>query len=847
MTIIARTAIAFALLAALVPLAHAQSDSCASATTITPGTYSGTTAGSTNDGTATCGQSAASPDVWYRFAAPAAGTLRLDTCGSAYDTVLSLHTACNTPAFACNDDTGGTCALGSTLVNTALVPTIYLIRVTGFNNATGAYTLHLAFEPANTSPDSCPNATTVTDGTSTGTTLGATNDAAGSCGQSAASPDVWFRYTAAANCPVQVNTCGSAYDTVLSVFSDCPTAGGTEIACNDDTGGACALGSTITFNATINRTYLFRVSGFNNAAGNFTLTIARQCPPTGPDVCVNALDIPEGTIAYSTLDATPDGTAPCGNSNTSPDVWFRFTPSQDADLIINTCNSSFDTVLSVHSACPGTDTNTIACNDDSCSLGSSVRFAATRNTPYLIRVAGFQGASGAFNLQVRLLPPGASGADVYVGELSSMVMLGREGDTISTAIDTPLCNSGSVPLETLRFPNPAHPFFVFNMYRLKGDRLEQIGQSWAKHMQGAAQGNACGFGCIPYADGSHLGVGCSDIYGSTYNGTQSIMGPRSEINPYTGAFNPATSHLNNPNTPPHTNISHRLQIRDADLDPALNAGATYFAEQYTLAHDDADHMNSLARERVNVTGTPGGAWNFDLSAAASINGPAIDSWPGATRFVAQPADNSDGRAIVRAKVTDNGNGTWHYEYAIYNHDLDRGVQAFSIHTGFSGDVFTNIGFHAPASHDEAFHNRPWSSQREGCQLTWATDRISPSNASNPIRWGTMYNFWFDSPHAPYDEGSASLVMYKPGAIHSIDVVIPVPSGIPRCVADIDDGTSTGTPDGGVTIDDLFYYLSLFEAGSICADFDNGTFTGTQDQGVTIDDLLYYILRFGDGC
>lgn len=68
-----------------------------------------------------------------------------------------------------------------------------------------------------------------------------------------------------------------------------------------------------------------------------------------------------------------------------------------------------------------------------------------------------------------------------------------------------------------------------------------------------------------------------------------------------------------------------------------------------------------------------------------------------------------------------------------------------------------------------------------------------------------------------------------------------------CVADTDDGSGTGTPDGGVTIDDLLFFLGVFEAGSLRADVDDGTGTGTPDGGVTIDDLLYYLLRFGNGC
>jgi hypothetical protein len=70
---------------------------------------------------------------------------------------------------------------------------------------------------------------------------------------------------------------------------------------------------------------------------------------------------------------------------------------------------------------------------------------------------------------------------------------------------------------------------------------------------------------------------------------------------------------------------------------------------------------------------------------------------------------------------------------------------------------------------------------------------------------------------------------------------------PRCVADMDNGTGSGTPDGGVTIDDLLYYLGVLAAGAPRADVDDGTGSGTPDGGVTIDDLLYYLLRFDAGC
>lgn len=68
-----------------------------------------------------------------------------------------------------------------------------------------------------------------------------------------------------------------------------------------------------------------------------------------------------------------------------------------------------------------------------------------------------------------------------------------------------------------------------------------------------------------------------------------------------------------------------------------------------------------------------------------------------------------------------------------------------------------------------------------------------------------------------------------------------------CVADRDDGSGDGHPDGGVTIDDLLYYMNIFSAGLASADIDDGNGTGTRDGGVTIDDLLFFLDRFAAGC
>jgi hypothetical protein len=68
-----------------------------------------------------------------------------------------------------------------------------------------------------------------------------------------------------------------------------------------------------------------------------------------------------------------------------------------------------------------------------------------------------------------------------------------------------------------------------------------------------------------------------------------------------------------------------------------------------------------------------------------------------------------------------------------------------------------------------------------------------------------------------------------------------------CRADLTGGDLAGIPDGGVTIDDLIYFVEQYALGAMEVDLDNGTGTGVRDEGVSIDDLVYFITRFTAGC
>ena len=136
--------------------------------------------------------------------------------------------------------------------------------------------------------------------------------------------------------------------------------------------------------------------------------IADECEPTPmQDDCADAIIVTSGNTYYgSTSAATNDGSAGCGDSNDTADVWYYFEPFGSGYLNVSLCGSAYDTVLSVHSGCPGTAANQIACNDDLCGLQSQLSFLVVNGNPYWIRVSGNNGDMGYFNMIVS--GPGAA-------------------------------------------------------------------------------------------------------------------------------------------------------------------------------------------------------------------------------------------------------------------------------------------------------------------------------------------------------------------------------------------------------------------------------------------------------
>ncbi|HEY6806376.1 MAG TPA: Calx-beta domain-containing protein [Pyrinomonadaceae bacterium] len=367
-----------------------------------------------------------------------------------------------------------------------------------------------------------------------------------------------------------------------------------------------------------------------------------------------------------------------------------------------------------------------------------------------------------------------AGPDVIVGDLSALAQFGSSsGGQVGLAVATDSCNAGQVPLDWFALPNNDHPVIPQNLYRMSGgtgndERFEQVGQSNVKHAFTALQDNICGFGCSATAS-TTLGAGCSDPYSASLNSGQSnnSLGSRAWINPFTGAYPRGDSATppNNHAGHTHTGPSHRLLVNVNDLNTTLNTGATYYVEaQYVTPHEYAwcqahpgqcNMNNNASYRRFNVSGTT--SFSFTAVGATERSKAAISAWNGATVLQIQPDAAQDGIGFIGYKVTETSPGVWHYEYAIYNQNLDRAVQSFSVPLG-ANTTLTNVGFHAPPQHpgwandgtagNAGYSSTPWPSTQTGSAITWSTETFAQNQNANAIRWGTLYNFRFDSDKPP---------------------------------------------------------------------------------------------------
>ncbi|MEM7167189.1 MAG: hypothetical protein AAF581_17135, partial [Planctomycetota bacterium] len=370
--------------------------------------------------------------------------------------------------------------------------------------------------------------------------------------------------------------------------------------------------------------------------------------------------------------------------------------------------------------------------------------------------------------------PGGTGPDVIVGEFPDINSYGTANGYAGYAVGTTSCNIGTQQLQWIA-GNTNHPVIGQNLYRLKDGRFEHIGMSWLKHGFTALQQNACGCGCAPSGTGTMLGLGCSDPYVASLNGNQGDLGARSEVT------NPAQGLFLYPQVldPPNQDLTwRRLRVAVSDVDPAQNAGALYFVEGHYVTPDDAaagNAHNNASHRQVSIGS--GGNFPMSFSGATQRTRPAIFAWadndPNATVLGFNTSDG--GRVFVGYSVTDNLDGTFHYEYAVMNLNSTRAIGSFALPLP-TGITVQNEGFHDCDYHSgEVIDGTDWAAQNTLGTLQWETAQPHSANPNgNAIRWSSMYNFRFDANSMPVP-GSATLGYFQAGTPADFTATVLVPS------------------------------------------------------------------------
>eukprot|EP00339_Tiarina_fusa_P025384 CAMPEP_0117043984 /NCGR_PEP_ID=MMETSP0472-20121206/30526_1 /TAXON_ID=693140 ORGANISM="Tiarina fusus, Strain LIS" /NCGR_SAMPLE_ID=MMETSP0472 /ASSEMBLY_ACC=CAM_ASM_000603 /LENGTH=1236 /DNA_ID=CAMNT_0004755623 /DNA_START=47 /DNA_END=3759 /DNA_ORIENTATION=+ len=473
----------------------------------------------------------ASPTFWYKIEIAADDlTLVATSCtdDTTFDTTLTIfqeldEATCDYVCLGRNDDhglsTADLCSLTthSFIAVEGLLAGTYYIAVSGFNPLeSGVYGLLVGvFEPDDepgqtptTSPSgSGPTAPTTPAPTPefdcpltsaipinldagsvsiTGSTSGATSNLPDvpDCSSNTGSPTVWYQFTTAVDGTIFVSTCGSTFDTVITLFRSPPGGDCSNAFClgaNDDHGTTLPECSDSTLHSYIGvvssppaDTFYVAVSGFSQFdSGQFVLDVsvdststasptATSIPtatPTSPTPPVpTASNSPTSTFTTAPT-GTPDDGCPfrratflqydaaglvvsgstlgaasnlpelgdCSVNLGAPTVWYKFQTVDTASIVITTCSpfTDFDTVLNVYEEVSEADCS-VTCLDRSDDHATDLEICAPnirhsilgfRNLPpgtYYVAVSGYAEAGGVcageFELEFQTIPSDTTAA-----------------------------------------------------------------------------------------------------------------------------------------------------------------------------------------------------------------------------------------------------------------------------------------------------------------------------------------------------------------------------------------------------------------------------------------------------
>ena len=247
---------------------------------------------------------------------------------------------------------------------------------------------------------------------------------------------IWYSWTAPADGNVALTTQGSAFDTLLAVYTGAAVGALTLVAANDDDPGAGSL-STVSFAVSNGVTYKVAVDGFSGKVEVGSVNLYWQPSPANDnfaDVLVLS-STSSGTATGDTSGATREPGEPAQLLFSPGTIWYSWTAPADGTYKFDTFGSNSDTVLAIYAGSSLDALDLVRINDDDPDRGccsSWVPIAnTTSGTTYSIAVLPFGEPSGG-HVVLRWSPLilGGSAGETLLGTSGDDEIRGRGGNDV---------------------------------------------------------------------------------------------------------------------------------------------------------------------------------------------------------------------------------------------------------------------------------------------------------------------------------------------------------------------------------------------------------------------------------
>ena len=198
-------------------------------------------------------------------------------------------------------------------------------------------------------------------------------------------PSVWYTWTPSFTGAVTFHTCTTTYDTVLGAYTGDSLTQLTVRAQNDD---SCEAQALIRFPVRAGTRYRIVVAGYGQAQGPFLLQWSGDAKPSNDDFArARRVTGARGSVRGTNVGASAEaGERPHAGRAAAASMWYRWRAPSTRLVSLETCGSTFDTIVAVYRGTSMRRLRLVGQNDDSCRLSSRVVFRAVRGVVYRIAV-----------------------------------------------------------------------------------------------------------------------------------------------------------------------------------------------------------------------------------------------------------------------------------------------------------------------------------------------------------------------------------------------------------------------------------------------------------------------------